>query len=70
MGDRVPAKSHLSRSRLAHTELGGPTGSVTPDPLHPLRPVGAVTLSRIAKDVLDKATDLRGVGCQRLTGAA
>ena len=39
-------------SALAHTELGGPTGSRDPDPLHPFRPVGAVTLARIAKDVL------------------
>lgn len=39
-------------SALAHTELGGPTGSVDPDPLHPLRARGQVTLARIAKDVL------------------
>jgi amidase len=39
-------------SAVAHTELGGPTGSRDPDPLHPLRPVGAVTLARIAKDWL------------------
>lgn len=53
--------AYVVMSAFAHTELGGPTGSVTPDPLHPLRPVGAVTVSRITKDVLDKATDLRGV---------
>lgn len=41
-------------SATAHTELGGPTGSVAPDPLHPFRPVGAVTLARIAKDVFRK----------------
>ena len=39
-------------SALGHTELGGPTGSSDPDPLHPFRAVGAVTLARIAKDVL------------------
>lgn len=44
--------AYVAMSALAHTELGGPTGSVTPDPLHPLRPVGAVTLARLAKEVL------------------
>jgi len=39
-------------SALAHTELGGPTGSVAPDPLHPFRAVGQVTLARIAKHLL------------------
>jgi len=39
-------------SALAHTELGGPTGSVDPDPLHPFRARGQVTLARIAKSVL------------------
>lgn len=39
-------------SALAHTELGGPTGSVAPDPLHPFRAVGQVTLARIGKEVL------------------
>ncbi|GAA2747793.1 acetamidase/formamidase family protein [Terrabacter aerolatus] len=42
-------------SALAHTELGGPTGSVAPDPLHPFRAVGQVTLARIAKEVLGLA---------------
>ena len=42
-------------SVLAHTELGGPTGSVTPDPLHPFRAVGQVTLARIAKHILELA---------------
>lgn len=45
--------AYVVMSALAHTELGGPTGSVAPDPLHPFRPVGAVTLARIAHDVLD-----------------
>ncbi len=40
-------------SALAHTELGGPTGSVAPDPLHPFRAVGQVTLARIAKHLLN-----------------
>ena len=39
-------------SALAHTELGGPTGSTAPDPVHPFRAVGAVTLARIAKAAL------------------
>ncbi|KRE58944.1 acetamidase/formamidase family protein [Phycicoccus sp. Soil748] len=45
--------AYVVMSALAHTELGGPTGSVAPDPLHPFRPVGAVTLARIAREVLD-----------------
>ena len=44
--------AYVVLSALGHTELGGPTGSVDPDPLHPFRAVGAVTLARIAKDVL------------------
>lgn len=40
-------------SAVAHTELGGPTGSVAPDPLHPFRAKGQVTLARIAKSVLE-----------------
>ena len=44
--------AHVVLSALGHTELGGPTGSTDPDPLHPFRAVGAVTLARIAKDVL------------------
>lgn len=39
-------------SALAHTELGGPTGSSDPDPLHPFRARGQVALARIAKEVL------------------
>ncbi|GAA1880294.1 acetamidase/formamidase family protein [Lapillicoccus jejuensis] len=41
--------AYVVMSALAHTELGGPTGSAEPDPLHPFRPVGAVTLARLAK---------------------
>jgi amidase len=44
--------AYVVMSALAHTELGGPTGSRDPDPLHPFRAVGAVTLARIANDVL------------------
>lgn len=40
-------------SAVAHTELGGPTGSADPDPLHPFRAKGQVTLARIAKSVLE-----------------
>ena len=47
--------AYVVMSALAHTELGGPTGAVAPNPLHPLRPIGAVTLARIAKDVLTPA---------------
>ncbi len=47
-----PGDAYVVMSALAHTELGGPTGSGNPDPLHPFRPVGAVTLARIAKEVL------------------
>ena len=39
--------AYVLMSAEAHTELGGPTGSETPDPLHPFRAVGAVTLARI-----------------------
>lgn len=42
-------------SALAHTELGGPTGSEAPDPLHPFRAIGQVTLARIAKRYLELA---------------
>jgi len=34
---------YVAMSAVAHTELGGPTGSKDPDPVHPLRPIGAVT---------------------------
>jgi amidase len=44
--------AYVVMSALAHTELGGPTGSRDPDPLHPFRAVGAVTLARIANEVL------------------
>ncbi len=39
-------------SAVVHSELGGPTGSTAPDPLHPFRAVGAVTLHRLPKDAL------------------
>ena len=44
--------AYVTMSALAHTELGGPTGSTAPDPVHPFRAVGAVTLARIAKAAL------------------
>ena len=37
--------AYVTMSALAHTELGGPTGSTAPDPVHPFRAVGAVTLA-------------------------
>jgi amidase len=50
-----PRDAYVVMSALAHTELGGPTGSKDPDPLHPFRAVGAVTLARIATEVLRSA---------------
>lgn len=47
-----PGDAYVVMSALAHTELGGPTGARDPDPLHPFRAIGAVTLARITKDVL------------------
>lgn len=44
--------AYVVMSALAHTELGGPTGSAEPHPLHPFRAVGAVTLARLATEVL------------------
>ncbi len=48
--DRMDAYAVMSA--LVHSELGGPTGSEAPDPLHPFRAVGAVTLHRLPKSVL------------------
>jgi len=39
-------------SAVGHTRLGGPTGSSAPDPLHPMTPIGAVTVHRLPKTVL------------------
>ncbi len=47
-----PADAYVTLSAVGHTELGGPTGSTDPDPLHPFRAVGAVTLARIGKEYL------------------
>lgn len=47
-----PGDAYVTMSALADTELGGPTGSRDPDPLHPFRAVGAVTLARIPTEVL------------------
>ncbi len=49
-----PGDAYVVMSALAHTELGGPTGSVDPDPLHPFRAIGAVTLARISREVLHR----------------
>ena len=46
------ADAYVVMSAASHTELGGPTGSAEPDPLHPFRAVGAVTLARIGKEFL------------------
>lgn len=39
-------------SAVGHSQLGGPTGSTDPDPLHPFTAVGAVTIHRLPKTVL------------------
>lgn len=39
-------------SAVGHSQLGGPTGSTDPDPLHPFTAVGAVTIHRLPKAVL------------------
>lgn len=39
-------------SAVAHSRLGGPTGSSEPDPLHPMSPIGSVTTHRLPKSVL------------------
>lgn len=49
-----PMDAYVAMSAIAHTELGGPTGSVDPDPLHPLRPVGAVTLARFPRELVQR----------------
>ena len=49
-----PMDAYVAMSALAHTELGGPTGSADPDPLHPLRPVGAVTIARFPRDLVQR----------------
>lgn len=45
--------AYVVMSALAHSELGGPTGSENPDPLHPFNAVGAVTVHRLPKSVLE-----------------
>ena len=49
-----PMDAYVAMSAIAHTELGGPTGSRDPDPLHPLGPVGAVTLARFPRELVDR----------------
>lgn len=46
------ADAYVVMSALAHSELGGPTGSIQPDPLHPMTARGAVTVHRLPKSVL------------------
>ncbi|MDO5724162.1 MAG: acetamidase/formamidase family protein [Flaviflexus sp.] len=45
--------AYILMSAEAHSELGGPTGSDDPDPLHPFTPKGAVTVHRLPKAVLE-----------------
>jgi len=47
-----PGDAYVAMSAVAHTELGGPTGSTAPDPLHPLSAIGAVTLARMPHEVV------------------
>lgn len=47
-----PGDAYTVMSAEAHSRLGGPTDSETPDPLHPMTPVGAVTTHRISKALL------------------
>lgn len=44
--------AYVVMSALAHSELGGPTGSEDPDPLHPFTAIGAVTVHRLPKSLL------------------
>lgn len=44
--------AYFVMSALAYSELGGPTGAVQPDPLHPMVAKGAVTVHRLPKSVL------------------
>lgn len=44
--------AYVAMSAVAHSELGGPTGCDEPDPLHPFRAVGAVTVHRLPKTIL------------------
>lgn len=48
------ADAYVVMSAIAHSELGGPTGSSDPDPLHPMNAVGAVTVHRLPKRVLER----------------
>lgn len=44
--------AYVVMSALAHSELGGPTGSENPDPLPPFTAIGAVTVHRLPKSLL------------------
>lgn len=44
--------AYVVMSAEAHSELGGPTGSDDPDPLHPFTAKGAVTVHRLNREVL------------------
>lgn len=47
--------AYVVMSAVGHSELGGPTGSEQPDPLHPMTAVGAVTVHRLPKSVIPAA---------------
>lgn len=49
---RDPMDAYALMSAVVHSELGGPTGSEAPDPLHPFRAIGAGTLHRLPTHVL------------------
>ncbi|MCY0903326.1 acetamidase/formamidase family protein [Arthrobacter sp. H14-L1] len=44
--------AYVVMSAVGHSRLGGPTGALNPDPLHPMAPLGAVTTHRLPKSVL------------------
>lgn len=52
--------AYVVMSAVADTELGGPVGSELPDSRHPMKPVGAVTLARMAKEVIEVHASLPG----------
>jgi len=44
--------AYVTLSAVGHSRLGGPTGSIAPNELHPFTPIGAVTTHRIPKSIL------------------
>lgn len=44
--------TYVLMSATVHSQLGGPTGSQDPDPLHPFQAIGSVTIHRVPKSIL------------------